>query len=280
MIATLVVRVAESSPLISALIKRGAGILQKSSNSGAFLVGSLGLHPNHLEVAGFLKPGAAAYVDALANAAVSKMADAEDEAEYNARKNPFCTQSDIDLARLEARLNLSDPETIMSPDLFTGNAGINSVSDLIANPQTQVGAMMTNFDMAHIGMAQAGFLSGNESGFSVAGVIMAASNSCTRLEHGINEVVSLSASFDVGNPLDSVSVPHIVGDVPSLVTSGLQSAAAAMNINGLANVSAILAKGGFLGDVHSALKDAIFSSFQNMPANVPVELSKVEQGDD
>ena len=228
---------AASNPTTAAAVASGSGVVDINGTKQAVL-GKLAQTPAQLEQAGLIKPGSAALADSL-------------------------------IAKGKSVIEA------LPPALFTGQGGVNSISDFVNNPQAQVETASTLMQQGYNGLKSAGVITGNESAGSIGGLVSSAATN------------GVSATADY--------VKGIAGNLPS--TSG---ATVTNPMSGIkSNVGASISEGNFaasmgskssnsLGDsikagVTSAVDsaksaaakgfDAVKSVFKKLEANKPVNLT-------
>lgn len=157
---------AASGPAAAA-VAAGSGIVQTASGPVAAL-GSLAQNPAQLDVGGILKPGSAVLVDALIKGG-----------------NP---------------LDSAAGASALPKNLFTGQAGIDSVKALVSSPAAQLGSMVKNFQQSQSLLTTAGLLTGKEAPTAMAGLVMSGTTA------GVSSTLSaisntLTGSGGTGRPI-------------------------------------------------------------------------------
>lgn len=248
--------VAQSIPTVAEAIKNGAGIVQQTVNGvvqKVAAVGSMAQTPNQLEAAGVIKAGAAALVNNLVQTGKTV-------------------------------------EQALTPNLFTGKQGAESLTNYLNNPQAQVATQVANFQQAQTQLTQAGLITGKESAGQLAGIVtsgatagIAATVEAVKTAAGnlgsaiTGPISSLGASANnlLGSAQSLINSGNFAGNLASTVTGGLSSIAS--SLNGLAQ-----SLGGAAGSLLNSAKGiaasafaAIKNTFPNLTPNVPQNLKKI-----
>ena len=135
MISSAATNAASLAPNLS---KVGSGVVTDATGKINAVVGSLGMTPQQMEIAGILKPGAATLVTGLVQGG-------------------------------------SNVASAMTTNLFTGTPGAENLSSFTQNIGAQANAQVSNFQQAQAGLTQAGVITGKESPTAIAGLVNAAS---------------------------------------------------------------------------------------------------------
>jgi hypothetical protein len=228
---------AATNPATTTAIANGSGVVDINGTKQAVL-GKLAQTPAQLEQAGVLKPGSAALADSL----VAK--------------------------------GKSINEALPS-NMFTGQGGINSVSDFVNNPQAQVGTASTLMQQGYDGLKSAGVITGNESAGSISGLVSSAATNgvaaTTAFVKGIGGNLPSTSGSGVVNPLSGVG-----SKVGTSISEG--NFAASMGQKSTGSLGDSIKEGitSAVDSVKSAAAkgfDAVKSVFKKLEANKPVNLT-------
>jgi hypothetical protein len=201
-------------------IKQGAGIVQTATGAVAS-IGKLAQSPTQLQDAGFLKPGAAALVN-----------------------NIVASGGSLDEA--------------LTPNMFTGKEGVNTLTDYTKNIKAQVGAQVTNFQQAQTQLTQSGIMNGTESPTQVAGVVMSTALS------GLTNTVDFvkNAASNITGAISS-TLSSVTGAAGSAISGALGGALTGGLAGGLAG-GLSGAVSGVTGAISGALGNAAGAANQLM----------------
>lgn len=228
---------AATNPATTTAVANGSGVVDLNGTKQAVL-GKLAQTPAQLEQAGVLKPGSAALADSLVAKGKS--------------------------------LNEALPS-----NLFTGQGGVNSVSDFVNNPGAQVGTASTLMQQGYNGLKSAGVITGNESAGSISGLVSSAATNglaaTTAFVKGVGGSLPSTSGAGVVNPLSGVGskVGTSIGEGNFAATLGQKSAGSLGDS----------IKAGVTSAVDSAKSaaakgfDAVKSVFKKLEANKPVNLT-------
>lgn len=195
----------------AAAVKLGAGIVG-SGNAAVAVVGMCAASPKQMEASGFLKPGVAALVSSLVAGGKTI-------------------------------------EQALTPNMFTGKSGGETLNLLLANPTAQANMQVLNMQSAQKGLTAAGLMTGKESGTQVGGMILAGATV------GVAAVTSL-----VRSPGTAVA-ESVLGSAAKTMASGNYAAGAASMLTGGASSIA-----GALGSAVNAAKGVVGSAFAAITA--------------
>ena len=243
---------AASGPAAEA-VKLGAGVVQTATGAVA-AIGTMAQSPAQLEGQGFIKPGAAALINNLV--------------EGGKTLQQACT-----------------------PNLFTGKDGASSLQAYVNNPVAQVAGAVTGLQQAQTALTTAGLITGNESGTSIAGLVMSAATS--GIQNTINLVSNAAGSIVgavngaisnvvgaatgalnsvLGSAASLVSAGNFAGNMASTVTGGLSSIATSLTgmVKGaVAGISGLLDSAkGVAGSAFAAISGALPNLSVGVPQNI------------
>ena len=228
---------AATNPATVTAVKNGSGVVDINGTKQAVL-GALAQTPAQLEQAGVLKPGSAALADSL----------------------------------IAKGKSLTDA---MPTNLFTGQGGINNVSDFVNNPGAQVGTASTLMQQGYNGLKSTGVITGNESAGSISGLVSSAATNgvaaTTAFVKGLGGSLPSTSGAGVVNPLSGVGskVSTSIGEGNFAASMGQKSAGSLGDS----------IKAGVTSAVDSAKSaaakgfDAVKSVFKKLEANKPVNLT-------
>ena len=248
-----VATIAQTTPDVANAIKTGAGTVTNAAGQTTAVVGQLAQTPKQLEDAGVLKKGVAARANALVQGGMT-----------------------VDKA--------------LTPNMFTGKAGAESLPNYLNNPTAQVQTQVANFQQAQNILTQTGVITGKESGEMLAGPIVAtalagptaAVNAIKAGAGALSQTITGPVSTlggatngILGTATTLLSAGAFAGNMASTVTGGLSSIAGALSgltkgagagISGLLNSAKGIAGSAFT---------AITSSFPTLKAGVPQNLKQI-----
>ncbi len=248
--------IAQSIPKVADAIKGGAGIVQQTVNgvvSKTAAVGAMAQTPQQMETAGIIKAGSAALVNNL------------------------------------VQTGKTVPQAL-TPNLFTGKPGAETLTNYLNNPTAQVKAQVNNFQNAQTQLTNAGVITGKESAGQIAGIVTAGATvgvaatvnavkaSAGTLGQGISGPVnSLSGAANnlLGPAKSLINAGNFAGNMASTITGGLSSLAS--SLNGLAKnltggaESLLNSAKGIAGSAFAAIKN----SFPKLKAGVPQDLKQI-----
>jgi hypothetical protein len=182
-------------------------------------VGTLAMTPKEMETAGIIKPGASTLVTALV-----------------AKGLPL--------------------QKALTPNLFTGVAGAESLKSLAANPIAQVTAATGNLSVAQKALTSAGAITSNLAGVAIAGLVLSAAKNgvpatLAALKNGLS---------GIGDKLNSIKDSIAGGNFAAKLGAGLSS---------IADKVKGAAAGAFA---------AVTSTFKALKARVPQNLTAIANG--
>ena len=228
---------AATNPATTTAVANGSGVVDLNGTKQAVL-GALAQTPTQLEQAGVLKPGSAALADSLV------------------AKGKSLTEA-------------------LPTNLFTGQGGINSVSDFVNNPSAQVGTASTLMQQGYSGLKAAGVITGNESASSISGLVSSAATNgvaaTAAFVKGVGGALPSTSGAGVVNPLSGVG-----SKVGASISEG--NFAASMGQKSAGSLGDSI-KEGITSAVDSAKSaaakgfDAVKSVFKKLEANKPVNLT-------
>lgn len=248
--------IAQSIPNVASAIKGGAGVVSQTVNgvvSKTAAIGSMAQTPQQLESAGVLKAGSAALVGSLV------------------QSGKTVTQA-------------------LTPNLFTGKPGAETLTNYLNNPTAQVQTQVTNLQQAQTQLTQAGLITGKESAGQLAGVVT--SGAIAGVAATVNSVKSAAGALGQGisGPVNALSgasnkllgsasslinAGNFAGNMASTVTGGLSSIAGSLNglsKNLTTSVTSLLDSAkGIAGSAFAAIKN----SFPKLKAGVPQDLKQI-----
>ena len=253
-----VATVAQTIPNVAAAIKDGAGVVTSTVNgvvTKVAAIGKMAQSPQQLEAAGILKTGAAALVGNLVQ--VGKTV-----------------------------------EQALTPNLFTGVPGAETLTNYLNNTTAQVQAQVVNFQKAQTQLTQAGLITGKESAGQLAGIVT--SGATAGISATVNAVKSAAGQLGqsisgaigalgpaannlLGSAQSLINAGNFAGNLSSSITGGLSSIAG--SLNGLAknltgNVESLLNSAkGIAGSAFAAIKN----TFPKLQAGVPQNLKKIAE---
>jgi hypothetical protein len=227
---------AATNPATTTAVANGSGVVDIEGTKQAVL-GKLAQTPAQLEQAGVIKPGSAALADSL----IAKGKSVSEALPTN---------------------------------LFTGQGGVNSVSDFVNNPGAQVGAASTLMQNGFDGLKASGVITGNESAGSISGLISSAATNgveaTTAFVKGIGAGLSTTSGAGVVNPLSGIG-----SKVGTSISEGNFAASLGEKSSSLGDSI----KAGVTSAVDSVKSaaakgfDAVKSVFKKLEANKPVNLN-------
>lgn len=172
---------AASGPAAAA-VAAGSGIVQTASGAVASL-GALAQSPIQLDTGGILKPGSSALVNALVKGG-----------------NP---------------LDSAAAASALPKNLFTGQAGIDSVKSLVSSSAAQMNSMVKNFQQSQTLLTTAGLLTGKEAATSMAGLVMSGTTA------GVSSTLStISSTLAGGKALLTAGKAGVSSPIINAISSG------------------------------------------------------------
>jgi len=232
-------------------VAAGQGVVDTPQGKVA-AVGPLAQSPEQMETAGILKPGSAALIKSL-------------------------IQSGKTL------------EQAMTPNLFTGKVGSESLGAYANNLVAQIDAQVKGFKIAQSNLINSGLITGKEAGTQLAGLVMSAATVGLPQTIGFIQNAANQTLAGAQASLAAAAAPinNVLGSVADNLSAGKFAAALSNGVTGgLSSLGASLA--GMAGDVTgklSALRgaaagafDAIASALPKLEAGVPQNLRKIAEG--
>lgn len=243
--------VSAANGLAKEAVATGQGVVDTPQGKVAS-VGPLAQSPEQMETAGILKPGSAALIKSL-------------------------IQSGKTL------------EQAMTPNLFTGKVGAESLGAYANNLIAQVDAQVKGFKIAQSNLINSGLITGKESGTQLAGVVMSASTIGIPQTIGFIQNAANQTLVGAQASLAAAAAPinNVLGNVADNLSAGKFSASLTNGITGgLSSLGASLA--GMAGGITGALSslrgaaagafDAIASALPKLEAGIPQNLKKIAEG--
>lgn len=221
-------------------VKNGAGIIPTSQGNIAS-IGKFGFSPEQLEKAGVIKPGTSALVNSM----------------INSGKN----------------LNSAMPANI-----FTGKNGISNLNSIVKNKDLQIETQINLLKKSETELKNAGVITGNEDGASIAGLVLATSTS------GVENVVNtLKTSSQFGSPAKPnkilKAVSNVVDSVKNAIKSGNSAAKVANNVSGpygsVADAANSAEPTQSTKNASAAAFGAILAAFKPLKVGVPQNLTQI-----
>ena len=241
--------VSAANGLAKAAVATGQGVVDTPQGKVAS-VGPLAQSPEQMESAGILKPGSAALIKSL-------------------------IQSGKTL------------EEAMTPNLFTGKVGADSLGAYANNLVAQIDTQVEGFKIAQSNLINSGVITGKESGTQLAGVVMSAATVGIPQTIGFVQSAATQTLAGAQSSLATFPINNVLGSVADNLSAGKFSASLTNGITGgLSSLGASLAgmAGGITGSL-SVLKgaaagafDAIASALPKLEAGVPQNLKKIAEG--
>lgn len=253
-----VATIAQSTPNVATAIKNGAGVVTSTVNGAVQQVAAIGKMaqtPQQLEQAGVLKTGAAALVNNLVQ--VGKTV-----------------------------------QQALTPNLFTGKPGAETLTNYLNNPTAQVQTQVANFQAAQTQLTKAGVITGKESAGQIAGIVTAGATA--GISATVNAIKSAAGTLGqaISGPINSlggaankllgsaqslIGSGNFAGNLSSSITGGLGSIASSLNglsksLTGGAESLLNSAKG-IAGSAFAAIKN----SFPKLKAGEPQNLKKIAE---
>jgi hypothetical protein len=232
-------------------VAAGQGVVDTPQGKVA-AVGPLAQNPTQFEFGKILKPGAAALVNSL-------------------------IQSGKTL------------EQAMTPNLFTGKVGADSLGAYANNLTAQISTQVEGFKIAQSNLINSGVITGKEAGTQMAGVVMSAATVGIPQTIGFIQNAANQTLAEAQASLAAAAAPinNVLGSVSDNLSAGKFAAALSNGVTGgLGSLGASLA--GMAGDITgklSALRgavagafDAIASALPKLEAGVPQNLKKITEG--
>lgn len=253
-----VATIAQSTPAVADAIKNGAGVVQSTVNGvvqNVAAVGKMAQTAQQLEAGGVIKAGAGALVDKLVQTGKTV-------------------------------------EQALTPNLFTGKPGAESLPNYLNNVTAQVTTQVANFQKAQTSLTQTGLITGKESAGQLAGMVTSAATAgvaatvnaikgaAGTLGQAITGPVNAlggAANNLLGSAQKMLGAGNFAGNLASTVTGGLSSIAG--SLNGLAKnltggaESLLSSAKGIAGSAFAAIKN----SFPKLEAGKPQNLKKIAE---
>lgn len=234
-----------------AAVEAGQGVVDTPQGKVAS-VGPFAQNPTQFEFGKILKPGAAALVNSL-------------------------VQSGKTL------------EEAMTPNLFTGKAGADSLGAYANNLTAQISTQVEGFKIAQSNLINSGVLTGKEAGTQMAGVVMSAATIGIPQTIGFiqNAATQTLAGAQASLAATAAPINNVLGSVADNLSAGKFSASLTNGITGgLSSLGASLAgmAGGITGKLDSlrgaaaGAFDAIASALPKLEAGIPQNLKKIAEG--
>lgn len=243
--------VSAASGPAKAAVEAGQGVVDTPQGKVA-AVGPLAQSPEQMESAGILKPGSAALIKSL-------------------------IQSGKTL------------EEAMTPNLFTGKVGADSLGAYANNLVAQIDTQVEGFKIAQSNLINSGVITGKESGTQLAGVVMSAATVGIPQTIGFIQSATNQTLAGAQAALKTAAAPNnnVLGSVADNLSAGKFSAALSNGVTGglssletsLAGMSAGIT--GALSSLRGAAAgafDAIASALPKLEAGVPQNLKKIAEG--
>jgi hypothetical protein len=232
-------------------VAAGQGVVDTPQGKVA-AVGPFAQNPTQFEFGKILKPGAAALVNSL-------------------------IQSGKTL------------EQAMTPNLFTGKVGADSLGAYANNLTAQISTQVEGFKIAQSNLINSGLLTGKEAGTQMAGVVMSAATVGIPQTIGFVQNAANQTLAGAQASLAAAAAPinNVLGSVADNLSAGKFAAALSNGVTGgLSSLGASLA--GMAGDITGKLNslrgaaagafDAIASALPKLEAGVPQNLRKIAEG--
>jgi hypothetical protein len=232
-------------------VAAGQGVVDTPQGKVA-AVGPFAQNPTQFEFGKILKPGAAALVNSL-------------------------IQSGKTL------------EQAMTPNLFTGKVGADSLGAYANNLTAQISTQVEGFKIAQSNLINSGLLTGKEAGTQMAGVVMSAATVGIPQTIGFVQNAANQTLAGAQASLAAAAAPinNVLGSVADNLSAGKFAAALSNGVTGgLSSLGASLA--GMAGGVTKSLDslkgavagafDAIASALPKLEAGVPQNLRKIAEG--
>ena len=227
------------------VIQAGTGITKDAAGNVTAAVGTLAQTPAQLETAGILKPGAGATINRLVQNGTS-VTDA------------------------------------MTPNLFTGKAGAQSIESYVKNTAAQISAQISNIQSAQAGLTQSGVITGKESPTQIAGLVNAAASAGVKAVADFAKNVSGSIgstaggtdklSGGAGSIAGQISAGNFAAGLASTVTGGLSSIATSLSgtaIGSTKGASGLLdSTKGVSGSAFAAITNSFKAFIPGIPQNL------------
>ena len=232
-------------------VAAGQGVVDTPQGKVA-AVGPFAQNPTQFEFGKILKPGAAALVNSL-------------------------IQSGKTL------------EQAMTPNLFTGKVGADSLGAYANNLTAQISTQVEGFKIAQSNLINSGLLTGKEAGTQMAGVVMSAATVGIPQTIGFIQNAANQTLAGAQASLAAAAAPinNVLGSVSDNLSAGKFSAALSNGVTGgLSSLGASVA--GMAGGLTKSLDslkgavagafDAIASALPKLEAGVPQNLKKIAEG--
>ena len=253
-----VATIAQSNPAVAAAIKNGAGVVSSTANGvvqKVAAIGKMAQTPQQLEAAGVLKAGSAALVGNLVQ--IGKTV-----------------------------------QQALTPNLFTGKPGAETLTNYLNNPTAQVQTQVANFQQAQTQLTQAGLITGKESAGQLAGIVTAGATAGVAATVNAVKAAAGTIGQSITGPINAlggaannllgsaqslINSGNFAGNLSSAITGGLSSIAS--SLNGLASsigggaASLLNSAKGIAGSAFAAIKN----TFPKLTAGVPQNLKKITE---
>jgi len=223
---------AQSGPLADAA-KAGAGVV-----NGTGVIGAYGLSPQHLDDAGFIKPGSSSAVQQCLNSGKS-LADS------------------------------------MPNAIFTGKNGITNVNQFINDTASQASCVNTLLQNSQQNLTNLGAITGNESAAQTGGLIMSGAiagvgNTLKAVGGNLGKIDATSAT----SALNAVPSPAVSSVLNLLAAGNYAGALVDKTMQAFSNLGGIDIASKFTSTA-SNLFSNIIAKFKPLTANVPQDLSSI-----
>lgn len=215
-----------TNPYTASAATTGTAVAPDENGIPQAIIGQYGQTPNQMEAAGVLKPGSAA----LVNSAVAGGADVE---------------------------------AAMTPNLFTGQHGINNLNDYVNSSSVQATVAVTSLQQSQTQLTSAGVITGREHSTQISGLVLAGAT--VGIAQTLNTVNSINQSnFNTASSGYISSVPpagygvrsssplSVVGGASATFSSGgLSLGVSASSVNRVSGISVGVSgrSGSLLGSV-------------------------------
>ena len=233
------------------VVKAGTGTITDAAGKLTAAVGPLAQTPAQLVTANVLKPGADKVVNGL-------VAQGKTVAEA------------------------------MTPNLFTGKPGAQTLDALVNNTKAAVETQIANIQSAQAGLTKAGVITGKEAPTQIAGLVNAAASSGVKAVTDFTKNVTGSIGSAISGVTDKltggagsiagqISAGNFAAGITSSITGGLGSIAT--SLTGMAN-NAIKGVSGLLDSakgVAGSAFAAITKSFKSFTPGVPQNLKAIAE---
>jgi hypothetical protein len=235
-----------------AAVDAGQGVVDTPQGKVAS-VGPLAQNPTQFEFGKILKPGAAALVNSL-------------------------IQSGKTL------------EEAMTPNLFTGKVGADSLGAYANNLTAQISTQVEGFKIAQSNLINSGILTGKEAGTQMAGVVMSAAtvgipqtigfiqNAATQTLAGAQASLAAAARAPINSVLGSVADNLSAGKFSAALSAGVTGGLSSLGASLAGMAGAITGKLDLLKGAAAGAFDAIVGALPKLEAGIPQNLKKISEG--